>query len=55
MKMSCYQKSSFDSMVYVSIIGLDKPCEVYFQTLKVQENDAMTSFTRILNVEIKER
>ena len=55
MKMSCYQKSSFDSMVYVSIIGLDKQCEVYFQTLKVQENDEMTSFTRILNVEIKER
>ena len=42
-------------MVYVSIIGLDKQCEVYFQTLKVQENDEMTSFTRILNVEIKER
>ena len=42
-------------MVYVSIIGLDKQCEVYFQTLKVQENDVMTSFTRILNVEIKER
>lgn len=36
--MSCYQKSSFDSMVYVSIIGLDKQCEVYFQTLKVQES-----------------
>ena len=36
--MSCKQKSFFGSMIYVSIIGLDKQCEVYFQTLKVQEN-----------------